>query len=117
MLADEQDIDRSRIFLIGHSMGAGAAARLVALRSSSFAAYACMAGFGSIDAGGPIPPGLLVIGERDAIVPAASIMRQAERLRAAGIPIEVWSRPNAGHTLIVADELSKVVDWLLTHTR
>lgn len=121
-------IDPARIYVIGHSMGAMAAARLASTRASRIAAVVCLAG-GPIDRdapatpaepGAPAPaarraPMLVIAGSADPIISAASLRSSAERARAAGHTIEYREVQGMGHTLLVGSRLGEAVDWLLTH--
>jgi hypothetical protein len=60
---------------------------------------------------------LVVVPAEDGVVPADSVRGVAEQARAGGSPVEVWSIPHQGHTLVVPAVLPRVVDWLLQHPR
>lgn len=114
-LARDYDIDRTRVYVIGHSMGAGAAGGLARSRPDVIAAAACIAG-GGLFAGDRSAPTLVIAGQFDPIVPAARLKVGADRAVEAGAPVTYREAAGQGHTLIVGDTLAEVVDWLWTHT-
>ncbi|MBL8843818.1 MAG: hypothetical protein JNL90_20015 [Planctomycetes bacterium] len=115
-LARLHPVDRSRVYLVGHSMGAGATAQLARQVPELLAAAACLAG-GSFVGDRPLPPTLLVVGAIDPIVPAAPLLRGARAAQARGAPLTIEEHADFGHTLLVTAELPRVVEWLLTHRR
>lgn len=106
-------IDRDRIWVLGHSMGAGAAANLAMSRPDEIAAAACIAG----GPRGAIRPGtapMLVIGaELDPIIPASALEAPARRAAEAGQPVEYRTAAGWGHTLVVGAHLDQAVEWLM----
>ncbi len=112
LLRNEFRIDSSRVYVIGHSMGAGAAARLVQARPAQIAAVALLAG------GSPItvpnaPPSLFVGAELDGIIPAARV--EAAAKASPGATYELFRYE--GHLLMVGHGVRRAVPWLVTHTR
>jgi predicted esterase len=109
-------IDRDRIWVLGHSMGAGAAANLAMSRPDQIAGVACIAG----GPRGTIRPGtapILVIGaELDPIIPAAALEAPARRAADAGQPVEYRTAIGWGHTLVVGAYLDEAVQWLRQHS-
>ncbi len=103
------DIDRSRVFLLGHSMGANAAARIAAARGDEIAGVVLIAGPGIVDTSGPdsplqrTPPRLIVRGGIDPIARAAP--------GPYGLSTKVY--PDEGHLLVVGRSLPDVVNWIL----
>jgi len=102
-------IDRARVYVVGHSMGAGVTARLASLHPTLIRAVACIAG----PCGAPLagdPPRLVVAGTLDPLAPPA-------RLRpGTGTDPRLVSYREAtdwGHTLLVGHVLEDVVTWLL----
>ncbi len=112
LLRNEFRIDSSRVYLIGHSMGGGAAARLAQARPAQFAAVAMLAG------GSPItvpnaPPSLFVGAELDGIIPAARV--EAAAKATPGATYELFR--HEGHLLMVGNGVRRAVPWLVTHSR
>lgn len=114
-LAYDYAIDRNRIYLLGHSMGAGAAAGLIRGSAKTVAAACCMAGGNNFQSPTGIPPLLVLLAELDAVVPVKSVQAAAERAQQAKMPVELKIVPNYGHTLLVGDQLGAAVEWLLKH--
>lgn len=108
-------IDPARVYVLGHSMGAGAASALAASRCTRIAAVVCFAG-GSVPAGGELAPLKLWAGELDPLARAPGLVALAEKARARGAPVECEVVANTGHTLVVGARLAAAVEWLLAHT-
>jgi hypothetical protein len=115
-LSRDYNIDEKRIYLLGHSMGAGVAASLAAIRKEKLAAVACFAGSPAEDKTS-IAPTLVIMGEHDPLGDAKSTGERIEKERAEGVPIEFRLAPGQGHTLPVGRYLADAVDWLLAHER
>jgi len=110
-------VDTKRIYVLGHSMGAGTAFELAVSRSDRIAAAACIAGGASNATPKSLAPLLVVAGELDSLVAAKPLVARAERLAQSGFTVEARTVPNQGHTLVVGATLPAVVDWLLAHSR
>jgi predicted esterase len=110
-------IDRSRVLMLGHSLGAGAAGSITGLRPEVPAGVAFLAGPAPVPPKplepGAWPPMLACIAELDGVIPAASIARSVEIAKSRGAPIEVRNYPDEGHTLMVGACLGEAVDFLL----
>jgi len=115
-LANDYQVDRDRVYVLGHSMGAGATASLARGHAETIAAACCIAG-GSLSPASGTPPVLVVIPELDGVVPPARVRTSAERAASAGMAVEVREMPGFGHTLAVGIALPDAVDWLLKHKR
>lgn len=112
----DYSIDPERVYVIGHSMGAGVAAGLARSRRDEVAGVVCIAG-GRFMAGAEAArsaPVLVIAGALDPIVRVDPLRGGVEAARAAGAPLELRVKPDHGHTLIVGDSLSEAVDWLLS---
>ena len=112
LLRNEFRIDSSRVYLIGHSMGAGAAARLAQARPAQFAAVAMLAGGSPITVSNA-PPSLFVGAELDPIIPAARV--EAAAKATPGATYELFR--HEGHLLMVGNGVRRAVPWLVTHSR
>ncbi len=113
-LGRDYAIDRTRVYVIGHSMGAGVAGGLASSRPGTVAAAACIAG-GGVRQVDRVAPTLILAGQFDPIIPAARLKVGADRAAQSGLPVTYREVPNQGHTLIVGDTLAEVVDWLWRH--
>lgn len=115
-------IDRSRIYVMGHSLGAGATWATARVRSEQIAAIACLAGgCGAPPANtttpAPMPRTLLIAGELDPLAAPARLETAVARGREAGYAIDYRVVQGAGHTLLVGPVLDDVVQWLLGGAR
>ena len=110
-LARDYAVDRSRVYVMGHSLGAGAATYLANARPDSVAAAVCFAGYGK--AGARCAPTRVYTGGLDAIVPAASVSAGVKEAQSRNLPVELREDPNCGHTLLVGAKLDEAVAWLL----
>lgn len=119
--ARRRAIDRSRVVVIGHSLGAGAAWRLALQQRGRLRAVACIAGScGALPQGSTgdgVPPLLVVAGALDPIANPERLARDAASAREAGLDVTVERREQFGHTLLVGEVLPMVVDWLLAPDR
>jgi predicted esterase len=114
-LATDYRIDRGRIYVLGHSMGAGAAASLARGHADNIAAVCCIAG-GTLAPIANTPPVLVVIPELDGVVPPERVLSAAQRAKSQGLPVELREMSGFGHTLSVGIVLPDAVEWLLQHT-
>jgi dienelactone hydrolase len=112
-IGSDYRIDPRRVYVLGHSLGAMAAARLA--ERPEIAAAVCLAG--GVVASDKAAPTLVWAAERDPIIPAARLREGFERARAAGAPVEFRVAPGLGHTFLVTAVLPDVVAWLLRHER
>ncbi|MBL9123829.1 MAG: hypothetical protein JNG90_09370 [Planctomycetaceae bacterium] len=114
-LGANYQIDPARIYVLGHSMGAGATASLARAMPDKIAAACCLAGGGGYQGKNGIPPVLAVVAELDAVIPPAGLISAAEKAQHAGLPVELRRMPGFGHTLVVGSTLPEAVAWLLEH--
>lgn len=105
-------IDERRVYVVGHSMGAGAAAALA--RRPRVAAAVCFAG-GQFPPDRSICPTLLIAGGLDPLIPAARLRLMFDKAVQAGLPIEMSEKADQGHTLIVGDNATEALDFLERH--
>lgn len=112
MLRSEYRVDNARIYLLGHSMGAGAVARLTQQRPNVIAATVCLAGGSAVTV--PNAPPMLFIGaELDPIIPAKAVQAAA-----IGTPSATYQLAlHEGHTMMVRNGVLVGVPWLLERHR
>jgi predicted esterase len=115
-LGNDYSIDRDRVYVLGHSMGAGAAAGLARGHSDTVAAACCIAG-GRFQAAPDSAPILVVSPELDGVVPPKRLQDSARKAISEGIPGELKIMPGYGHTLAVGAILPEAIDWLLQYRR
>jgi len=113
-LSRDYAVDRQRIYVLGHSLGAGATAGLARSRAEQIAAACCVAG-GSFPSSPNWAPTLAVIAELDAVVPGKPLEAAVQKGASAGAPLEARVMAGYGHTLVVGATLADCVDWLLGH--
>lgn len=112
VLGREHRLDPARVYLIGHSMGAGAAAKLAGERPTTVVAAACLAGGAPVTATGS-PPVLFLGAALDPVIPAARVEKAAQ-----GTPTGTYElRPHEGHTLMVGGGVRRALPWLLAQRR
>lgn len=109
-------IDPKRVYVLGHSMGGGATAKLASEKSDLITAASCIAGFRGFS-GKTVCPTLILSAELDAIVPKDAIEQGAKQAINDGLPVEYHAVPSYGHTMVVEAKLPDVIDWLFKHTR
>lgn len=105
-------IDRSRVLLIGHSLGGVAAMSQGARHASRVAGVAALAGAAPlrrVDS----PPMRLWATRDDSIVPFVGLEGIARQAQAAGAPLEFTVLDAGGHLLMVTLVLDEALDWLL----
>jgi predicted esterase len=111
-LRTEYNIDTTRVYVIGHSMGAGLAARLASQRPAAIAAVVCLAG-GAVVKIDSAPPMLFIGAELDPVIPARTV-----RLAASGTPTATYQElRNEGHTLMVGNGIRIAFPWMLERHR
>lgn len=116
-LSRDYPIDADRVYVLGHSMGAAAAAVQARENADVVAAACCIAGGRGFGGAKTTAPTLVVAAELDAIVPAGAVEGGARAAIEAGLPVEFRASPNYGHTLVVEAELGRCIDWLLDRRR
>lgn len=111
-LRREYRIDSTRVFVMGHSMGAGAAATLARLRPAQIAAVVCLAGGAAVSVPGA-PPMLYIGAQLDPIIPAARVKAAAD-----GTPTGTYEQlAGEGHTLMVRRGVQRGMEWLRSSPR
>jgi predicted esterase len=101
-------IDEKRIFVLGHSMGAGGAATLLDRNENLLSACVMIAGGRALTKKHENTRILFVAGELDPIFNVNNLRRQAESTKNAGNKATIKTYPEHGHTLVVNASLSEV---------
>lgn len=114
-LVDDYVIDRRRVYVLGHSLGAGVAATLARSRAERIAAACLMAGGPGFNGASKIAPTLVIAGEIDPLAGAARVRAACEAAAAAGLPVEFRAVRDQGHTLLVGATLRSAAEWMLKH--
>lgn len=117
-IGDDYPIDENRVYVLGHSMGGGVTAAVVAARGTRIAAASPICGFRGLAADAQdIPPTLVIAAEHDPLAAPSAVGAAAEKAKAAGFPVEYRLVPHYGHTLVVAEVMPGVIEWLLAKSR
>lgn len=107
------DIDESRVYVIGHSMGGIAASGLAQSRSEKIAGVAAIAGLRTLTLGRACSPILAYGAELDRIIPAKRMRETAEAAAKGGLPVEYREMAGQGHTLVVNKVMRECLEWLM----
>jgi predicted esterase len=119
-------IDRDRVYLVGHSLGAITASLLTSGGTDPapaghelVAAAGLLAGGTRIAGANPLVsvPTFVVAAGHDRIFPEARLRASAEALQALGVPVEFRLYDDEAHVSVVARSLPDVIPWLLRHRR
>ena len=110
VLRSEYRVNGGRVYVLGHSMGATAAARLAQLRPQQIAAVACLAGGAAVTVSKA--PAVLFIGATLDPIARPSVVKAAATSSPTGRYEEL---ANEGHTLMVLNAVQRAVPWLLQH--
>ena len=116
LIADVQRyyaIDPDRIYVLGHSLGAVAAAQLAGAEPDAFAGVVLLAGGPNVVAYTALPPTRMIAGALDPISPLPRLRTAAEAAQAAGLPVTLHVVDGYGHTLLVGAQLEAAIAWLL----
>jgi poly(3-hydroxybutyrate) depolymerase len=105
----------SRVYLIGHSMGAMASTGLSAQRPDKVAAACLIAGTGQFASSSRRPPTLVISGDLDPLMRADHVRAGVAAAKKAGQPVELWMLEGRGHTLLVGEQMPAAIAWLLRH--
>lgn len=116
-VGDDYAIDPARIYVLGHSMGGGATTRLAAERTDKIAAACGLAGGSFRSKAERMAPTLIVAAELDKIIPAKRLAEGTKKAQEAGLPIELRTLDDYGHTLMVGKSLPDAWAWLMAHSR
>ncbi|MBL8878346.1 MAG: hypothetical protein JNG88_04430 [Phycisphaerales bacterium] len=117
MLEHDYAIDRSRIYLLGHSLGVVGANSILTLRAPRFAGVVAMAGVISLVGVTDAPPMLVISGELDPLSAPDRIRAAVKAAQDDGYNVEWRELKQYGHTLLVGAKLREAMTWLLAKRR
>jgi predicted esterase len=115
ILSSLYEIDETRIYVLGHSLGAMTATMLADHHPDRVAAICGIAGSGSLPSTPDHPPVLVCGAELDAILPPETSLRNARAAQKLGRPIAFRVADGCGHVLVVNEVLDDCIAWLLEH--
>ena len=117
MALKEFNVDANRIYLMGHSMGGMGAMHIGEKYAPTWAAVACLAGFGSPDPKGNMKdtPLYMTAGSNDALGMRGSAV--AEQLKAAGMDCTWKEVPGLDHGGIIAGAMPDVFKFFNEHVK
>lgn len=115
VLDREYVIDRSTVYMIGHSMGAAATMRVASERRNDVRAAVLIAGGGIPPANGRMSPLLFIGAETDLVIPVTRVRASYDAAAATGAIVEFRQADGWGHTLVVGARVDEAVRWLFTH--
>ncbi len=108
----DYSIDRSRVFVIGHSLGGMAAAAIASRHPKDVAGAVLIAG-GKLATDQQTCPVLVIAAELDPLMRPSDLQENADEARAAGLPVEFRLIDGAGHVLVCDEVLDDAIEWLL----
>lgn len=114
-LACSYAIDKSRVYVLGHALGAGAAIQMASGRADRIAKLVLFsgAGDGALANVERLPSTLLISGELDPVFTPFHANDAGDEARRKRLPVELRVIEDAGHTLVVHDQLPEAVKWLM----
>ena len=116
-VAGRYRIDRGRVYLLGHSLGAMTAWRFAQERPMLVAGVVCLAGAAPVTAAREqarrLPRTLVVGAALDQLVAAARLKQAVDAARAIGWAVQYRELADYGHTLMVGAALADAIQWLL----
>jgi predicted esterase len=113
------NVDESRIYLIGHSMGAIGTWALASKYPQIWAATAAFAGTGAPDLAAAMKaiPHFVVHGDADPTVNVSGSRRMVAAMQASGATVSYVEVPGGGHSDVVVPNLPKAFEFIAGHRR
>jgi predicted esterase len=108
-------IDVSRVYVVGHSLGAMTTAGLVSRFPDRIRANVQIAGGGMLKGVPKLPPTLVILAELDPIFPLERMQQMILSAKATGLPINLSIAHDIGHAGAVDATLEEAVEFLLSH--
>jgi poly(3-hydroxybutyrate) depolymerase len=119
LVTKQYKIDESRIYLMGHSMGAIGTWKIAPKFPNVWAALGPIAGSGSpatLDRIRHIPQ-IVVHGDADPTVNVQGSRSMVAKMRELGIEVKYIEVPGGGHSNVVAPNLPAIIEFFNTHRR
>lgn len=117
------NIDRNRMYLAGHSMGAAGTWLIGLTHRDQFAALAPIAGSrmsGLLETAlkaGPKIPLIIVAGVKDALVPVAGCRAAAQKAKELGYDVKYLEYPDGDHISVAVSSVKDIFDFFDAHKR
>lgn len=123
LVQQNYNIDPQRVYLAGHSMGAGGTWSVGLAYRERFAALAPMAGTrpsaaleAALKTGRKLPI-IVVAGGKDPLAPVAGCREVAAQAKALGYEVKYLEYPEGDHSSPVSSAVKDVFDWFEAHRR
>jgi dienelactone hydrolase len=113
-VAKDVPIDRTRVALLGHSLGAVTASRLAVLKPHLVTGAVCIAGFADLARDGMPAPRKVFLAELDPLFPKESTSATVASATRRGEDIHLEIVRHEGHTLVVGKVIPQAMRWILT---
>jgi predicted esterase len=110
-------IDRSRVYAIGHSLGALTTESYASRFPDQLAAACLLAGAATFPNNRDMSPTLLLLADLDPIFKLNDMNKITADTKRLGLPVETRVLEHTGHALIVNDALPDAVAWMLQHRK
>lgn len=123
LVQKKYNIDPSRIYLAGHSMGASGTWRLGFQYRETFAALAPIAGsrmtpaLETALASGRKIPLIIVAGMKDALVPVAGCREVAKKAESLGYTVKYLEYPDGDHLSVAVTSVRDIFDFFHSHRK
>jgi poly(3-hydroxybutyrate) depolymerase len=123
LIEKNYNVDSTREYLAGHSMGGGGTWRLGFEYRNRFAALAPIAGtrpspaIDSALASGRKVPMIVVCGAKDALVAVAGCRRVADKLKSSGYDAKYLEYPEGDHLSVAVTSIKDIFDWFDAHRK
>lgn len=107
-------IDRSRVYVVGHSLGGITTIELLKRSADHITAACCIAGgTPTTTTATKLPRTLVLVGANDPLMRGDTIERSARSAIDSGVALTLRVEQDRGHTLMVGDLMGEVVEWLM----
>jgi len=118
-MRDDYNVDASRIYLIGHSMGAIGTWHLAAKYPDLWAAVGPFSGAGSPASVASMKgiPQIVVHGDADPTVNVSGSRNMVAEMKRLGVPVTYIEVPGGNHSDVVVPNMPKVFEFLAAQRR
>lgn len=117
VIGHDYTIDASRVYVMGHSLGAACAASIAPRRADRIAAACLFAGGSNLADADRLPPTVVFLGGADLVSPPERSRPGVQAAIGKGLPVELREKPDLGHTILVSESLADGVTFLMQKVR